>query len=323
MLTYIGEIAEAVPFVHRNTISSHINEIFEQDKNLEGVVIGDNAHIDGLVMKGAFYKKIAAKFGYDLFMGRSIELIMDASPLIVDYFTSITDASSLAMNREQDHLYDYVIITKDERFYGIVSIKDLLQTFADIQAFMARYSNPLTGLPGNNLIEENLTKALDAPTYSIFYLDLNHFKAYNDSYGFKQGDVVIRETSMLLQEIFRNHSSNSFLGHIGGDDFIGVIYSHEYESISEQIIQVFDQKVPSFYSVEDWDRGFVHVHDRNNTLVQLPLLSIAIAIVTNQKAHFESTDQISEYATQLKSLCKRTKGSHCVADSTFLSCVKK
>ncbi|MYL54428.1 hypothetical protein GLW08_13925 [Pontibacillus yanchengensis] len=68
MLTYIGEIAEAAPFVHRNTIRTHINEIFEQDKNLESDVIGDNVQIDGLVMKDAFYKKIAAKFDYDLWM---------------------------------------------------------------------------------------------------------------------------------------------------------------------------------------------------------------------------------------------------------------
>ncbi|MYL54427.1 hypothetical protein GLW08_13920 [Pontibacillus yanchengensis] len=128
------------------------------------------------------------------------------------------------MNQEQEHLYDYVIIAKDTCFYDIVSIKNLLQTFADIQAYMARYSNPLTGLPGKDIIEENLT-----------------------------------ETSILLQEILRNTSYDSFSGHIGGNDFIGAIYSHEYKSISEQIIQVFDQKVPSFYSVTDWDRGFVNM----------------------------------------------------------------
>ncbi|MFC0524233.1 GGDEF domain-containing protein [Pontibacillus salicampi] len=318
MLTYIGEIAEAVPCIDRKTISADVSNIFEQDNYLEGVVVGNDKNIFGLMMKFKFHQKIAAKFGYDLFMGRPIELIMDRSPLIVDYFDFITDVSSKAMKRTQEHLYDYVIVTKDRSFFGIVSIKDLLQTFAETQTYLARFSNPLTGLPGNLFIEEKLEDALALPAYSILYFDINHFKAYNDSYGFKKGDLVIRETASIIQDGLYSLCSDYFLGHIGGDDFIGIVYNHEYKQVCEHIMETFDENVRHLYSDQDWNNGYVYVYDRNKQMSKSPLLSIAIAIVTNKDTDFESTNELSEFASHLKTTCKLEEGSHFASNITLL-----
>ncbi|WP_198134407.1 GGDEF domain-containing protein [Pontibacillus litoralis] len=320
MLTFIGEIAEAIPMVSKSTLGLNVNQLFEQHPDLEGAVVGHQGIIDGLLMKNKFYQKIAVKYGYDLFMGRPIELIMDTSPLVVDYYDSIIHVSTKAMHRTQSQLYDYVIVTNNGSFYGIVSIKDLLQTFAEVQTYLARFSNPLTGLPGNIMIEEQLERALCQPEYSIFYFDLNQFKAYNDLYGFKQGDLVIRETAAMIQDGFYGYDSNKkFVGHIGGDDFIGIIHHYNYRAICEHILRQFDQSVRHFYSLEDLDRGFVIAYDRDKKLKETPLLSLAIAVITNQHTTFHSTNELSAYASQLKSFCKLTSGSRYVVDVDYPS----
>ncbi|KGX93788.1 diguanylate cyclase [Pontibacillus halophilus JSM 076056 = DSM 19796] len=315
MLTYIGEIAEKVPFIHKCKFSSDVNVIFESSRKLEGVVIhDDDDKIVGLVMKVKFYQKLAGKYGFDLFMGRPVELVMDDQPLVIDYFTPITDVSTLAVEREQDNMYDYVIIEKDSHFYGIVSIKDLLQTFAEIQTYMARYSNPLTGLPGNTLIEEQLTNILQRAQYSVLYFDLNHFKTYNDTYGFKQGDCLLRETASLLQKRVGNENG-SFLGHIGGDDFIGILPHHNFKHYCECIIHDFSKLVHTFYRKDDLKRGYLFAKNRNNEFVRTPLVSIAIAVITNRRSTYETSDELSELASSIKALCKQYPHSYYIADA--------
>src|SRR5690606_14713460 len=165
-------------------------------------------------MKAHFFQKLSIKYGFDLFMNRTIDLVMDQELLIVDYNLSLTEVSSLAMDRRQEHLYDVVVVTKDNRFYGIVSIRELIIKLAEIQIRDARYSNPLTGLPGNNVIKETLQKVLTYKRFSVLYIDIDSFKAFNDTYGFSKGDELIKETAMILTEvIMKTTNEPSFIGH--------------------------------------------------------------------------------------------------------------
>ncbi|MFD1907317.1 GGDEF domain-containing protein [Paenibacillus rhizoplanae] len=140
------------------------------------------------------------------------------NPLVVDYNIPIIEVSRQAMSRQDENLYDYVIVTHEKALFGAVSVRDLLLNFAEIQAVAASFLNPLTGLPGNISITEWMVKTLLQDEFSVLYIDLDHFKAYNDTYGFKEGDRMIQATAELLKhEALR---MNGFLGHIGGDDFI-------------------------------------------------------------------------------------------------------
>jgi hypothetical protein len=188
----IGDISEKVPVVPLSTKSAEVNLLFEDNPDLEGILVSEDDKPAGLVMS-----KISTKYGFDIFMGRSIELVMDKNPLIVDYFDPITLVSSQAMVRSQKNLYDYVVVTLNKCLHGIVSIKTLLIKLAEVQVNQAMYTNPLSGLPGNVLIEEKLLEYLQdgKKPFSLLYLDLDHFKEYNDTYGFKKGDLHIKEIS--------------------------------------------------------------------------------------------------------------------------------
>lgn len=256
-------------------------------------------------MKAHFFQKLSIKYGFDLFMNRTIDLVMDQELLIVDYNLSLTEVSSLAMDRRQEHLYDVVVVTKDNRFYGIVSIRELIIKLAEIQIRDARYSNPLTGLPGNNVIKETLQKVLTYKRFSVLYIDIDSFKAFNDTYGFSKGDELIKETAMILTEvIMKTTNEPSFIGHIGGDDFIATIPHYHYQSISEKIITQFSNSLRCFYSLEDLKKGYVSGISRKGIFEKLPLASISIAIIHNKNRPIKSLEQLSIESAKVKSYCK-------------------
>src|SRR5690606_23855161 len=248
---------------------------------------------------------LSIKYGFDLFMNRTIDLVMDQELLIVDYNLSLTEVSSLAMDRRQEHLYDVVVVTKDNRFYGIVSIRELIIKLAEIQIRDARYSNPLTGLPGNNVIKETLQKVLTYKRFSVLYIDIDSFKAFNDTYGFSKGDELIKETAMILTEvIMKTTNEPSFIGHNGGDDFIATIPHYHYQSISEKIITQFSNSLRCFYSLEDLKKGYVSGISRKGIFEKLPLASISIAIIHNKNRPIKSLEQLSIESAKVKSYCK-------------------
>ena len=138
---------------------------------------------------------------------------------------------------ESDKLYDFIVVTENDKYIGTVTIKDLLQKTSEIEVSAAKHQNPLTGLPGNLIIEQKLQHCVaNTSKYSVAYLDIDNFKAYNDVYGFEHGDLVIK----LLADILRNNFSNEqFIGHIGGDDFTviinDIVWEDFFTSIKETI----------------------------------------------------------------------------------------
>lgn len=308
----IGDISEKVPVVTLTTKSSEVNIIFEEQPSLEGIVVAlDNKPL-GLVMKAQFYKRISGKYGFDLFMGRPIELVMDTKPLLVDYFESITKVSSLAMDRDQTNLYDYVVVTKNNKLQGIVSIKNLLIKLAEEQVNQAMYTNPLSGLPGNVLIEEKMSEYLSnsKKEFSLLYIDLDHFKEYNDTYGFNKGDLLLKEIANLLSKnVLFDNQDNSFVGHIGGDDFVAILPHYNYQQICHLLITEFNIRLKQYYNETDWINKFVYTKSRNGLLSNVPLVSLSIAVVTNNLVDFHSIEDISKIAATVKNQCKEKAGS--------------
>ena len=177
-------------------------------------------------------------------------------------------------------------------------------------------ANPLTRLPGNVSILNELGKRIESKAlFAVCYVDLNKFKAYNDTYGFEHGDEVIRETARILirttQEV---GNPDDFIGHIGGDDFVVVTTPKTSDVICENVISYFDKAVPSFYSKNDRERGFIVAHDRQNQEQKVPLLSVSIGIVSNEFRPIEHVAQVGEIGAELKTAAKRIEHSAYVKD---------
>ena len=198
MHVVIGDIARETIPVLPTTNCENVYAIFNEQPSTEGIVVAVEMQPVGLIMRDTFFQKLSTKYGFDLFMQRPIELMMDTTMLVVDYITPLTKVSTLAMKREQERLYDYVIVQKQNELCGVVSIRELIMKLSEVQINIAKYSNPLSGLPGNHIIDDMLEKVLHYESYTVLYLDLDHFKAFNDVYGFKAGDQLLVETANII-----------------------------------------------------------------------------------------------------------------------------
>ena len=177
-------------------------------------------------------------------------------------------------------------------------------------------ANPLTHLPGNTSIMEEFQRHIDSnEMFAVGYADLDKFKAYNDVYGFEKGDDIIRETARILIEVVREvGGSDSFVGHIGGDDFVFIMDDKLIDRTSQKIVDCFDEKVSSFYSKKDFEAGYICGTDRQGNEEKLGLLAISIGIVSNATQEITHVAQISEIAAELKKYAKSIDGSNFVRD---------
>ncbi len=172
-------------------------------------------------------------------------------------------------------------------------------------------ANPLTHLPGNASIIEELQKRLDTgKVFAVGYADLDKFKSYNDKYGFKRGDEVIRQTArILIHAISEAAPAQVFIGHIGGDDFVFVCDDDKADVISQKILEEFDKISPTFYSEEDRQRKFITARDRQGHEIKMGFLSISVGIVSNKNQKITHIAQISEIGAELKKYAKSLEGS--------------
>ena len=176
--------------------------------------------------------------------------------------------------------------------------------------------SPLTRLPGNLAIEAELRRRIDArEPFAVLYLDLDNFKAFNDVYGFARGDEAIRLLARTCDEIIRRRGTNEdFVGHIGGDDFLIVAMPDRSERIARDIIDGFEREIRMLYSDEDRRRGYIETSDRQGNFNRFPLMSLSVAIVSNQHRELTNYAQIGQIAAELKRYAKSIGGSVYVKD---------
>lgn len=177
-------------------------------------------------------------------------------------------------------------------------------------------ASPLTRLPGGIAIENVLKKRIESGQSLAFcVLDLDNFKAFNDRYGYANGSEVIKEAARIIESSVKlKGSSEDFIGHVGGDDFVVITTPDYMREISTEIINQFDHRIPGFYDPEDRARGYILGKTRQGIDMQFPIMSISIAIVTNELRTLTNPLEASEIAAELKDYAKTIPKSVFVVD---------
>lgn len=226
---------------------------------------------------------------------------------------SITPIVVISSNWDKEHRIkileesiEYFIIKPVDREYLYYTIKNILRLLQSNRTISA-----LTGLPGNIQIQAEMKKRLlNRETFAMFYFDLDNFKAYNDIYGFSNGDEIIKFTARTIVDNIHNIGlEDSFIGHIGGDDFIAILSDTDYEKVAQNIISDFDTYVLGYYNEEDVSKGYIEVANRRGIIEQFPLTSISIGVVEVTPGRFKSTLEIGEVGAQVKHQAKSVMGS--------------
>lgn len=171
-------------------------------------------------------------------------------------------------------------------------------------------ANPLTGLPGNNVITRTIEQAIGSGrAFAACYADLDHFKAYNDEYGFEAGDGVIKRTAEVLAGSLRERGGESFLGHIGGDDFFFLAAMDTWEDCCREIIRRFDSVIAEHYTPEHRRAGYIEAVNRQGEKVRYPMMTLSIGVVTSTHRQFTDAMQVSNLAAEMKKYAKGQPGS--------------
>jgi diguanylate cyclase (GGDEF)-like protein len=307
----IVDIALEHPSVGGSVRGKELERRFRADPLRAGFpVVDDSGRVTGLITRERFLGTLSGAFGYSLYGDRPIREIMDTQPLRVDASATIEHVSRLATTRPEINRYDLIIVEREARYLGVVTLYALLATTTELEVESAAYASPLTGLPGNVVIEHEIRSALLAPPgrgQAFFvYGDLDNFKAYNDVYGFPAGDEVIRLVARVLDECFSPPAFESaFLGHVGGDDFIVVVHGEEgVESACARIASRFDAEVRQLYAPADVARGGIVTTDRRGNAIAYPITGLSMAVVSSADIAVREVHEVGRVAAELKKRAK-------------------
>jgi len=177
-------------------------------------------------------------------------------------------------------------------------------------------ANPLTRLPGNvSIINELRDRINKNELFAVCYIDLDKFKVFNDKYGFEKGDEVIKNTArILITSVQEKGTPQDFIGHIGGDDFVVVTAANRADELCKKILTDFNSMAPGLYNKEDLEKGYIIGKDRQKKIRKIPLLSISIGVVTNEKRKISHVGEIGELGAELKEYAKSLPGSNYVKE---------
>jgi EAL domain-containing protein (putative c-di-GMP-specific phosphodiesterase class I)/GGDEF domain-containing protein/CBS domain-containing protein len=298
LCTYTG-------IVSPNVTADYVYNIFKQNPSFFGLCVVENERPLGIVTYEKLALKMSGHYGYSLYQNKPVSDLMCRNFLSVESNTSISEVSYHAMSRLSENLYDFIVITENSKYIGTVTIKDLLRKATEIEVDNAKHQNPLSGLPGNRVLEQKLNQCIrGSRAYSIAYIDIDNFKAYNDVYGFENGDIVIK----LLAAILKNNiPEDHFIGHIGGDDFAVIFNGYIEADYFDLIIKRFEQDVLHYYNKEDICNGYITTANRRGEVEQYPLLSLTAVVVNNSLSSWQDVYELTEDLARRKREAKQQK----------------
>ena len=277
----VGDLTTASLIVEAQYRVCDVKELLAGKPPMSSVVVVENDRPTGLLMNYNLDKALSAQFGIDLYSKKKVVKLMDPNPLCVEFGMPIEEAARMAMNRDPNKIYDDIIVTREGILIGTVSVQKMLDTLAKVQVELAKGSNPLTGLPGNVAIEQEFNRrSEEAAPSCLIYIDLDHFKVYNDVYGFNQGDKVILLTAKVLRDVVKSCGAHQdFVGHVGGDDFVVISARDTAEAIARRAIDIFAEESPKLYTPEDQQRGYICGSSRGGEEQCFPLITMSIGIL--------------------------------------------
>jgi len=294
-------------------ISDDVNLVGERFHNTADLtalpVLNKDSSVAGMVWRDEIMNLYASRYGRELHGRKQIHLFMDTHPTIADVALPLKTLSQRITSQDTSLQHSTFIITDNGYYQGIGSLMDLLRQITELQITMAMHANPLSGLPGNVPISERTTEVIQQGRNAVMcYFDLDNFKPYNDIYGYGKGDNVIKKTARILNE--HVNPELDFIGHVGGDDFIVLFESDDWQHRCNQILTSFTNLHPELYNAEHIQAQGMSALDRYENEVFYPLLALSIGAVRILDFDtIKNEADVVEYATKAKSAAKKIIGN--------------
>ena len=303
----INAILEKAPAFALENNNEAVFQVFEMNPQLSVIAVNNNNMPVGLINRSVFISRFARPYQRELYGKRSCSTFMDPDPLIVDRNISIQELSGL-LAKDQRHVSLGFIFTENGAYLGVGTSQKLIHEITEMQIQCARYANPLTGLPGNSPIDEHVDALLESDeSFCVCYFDLDNFKPFNDVYGFSMGDAMIQMTAKIIST--NCDAELDFVGHIGGDDFIALFRSPDWETRCRTMLEKFGTDAMTFFKPIDIERGGFVVENRRGEREFHNLTSISVGAVPVKPGVFKSHRDIAVIASESKKMAKKTPGN--------------
>ncbi|MFP3247631.1 MAG: phosphodiesterase [Paraburkholderia sp.] len=280
------------PALPSDATNNDVFELFNRLPDLHAVAVVEHDEPVALINRRAFMNRYARPFHRELFGKRLCLLFASESPLIIEKSMTVEQMAKLLASDDQRYLADGFVITDNGKYVGLGTGEKLVRAVTEVRIEAARYANPLTFLPGNIPISSHICRLLgnDAGFHAC-YVDLNHFKPFNDQYGYWQGDEVLKFAAAVLADVC--DPMRDFLGHVGGDDFLILFQSDDWLDRVMRAIHVFNEGARRFYAPDDRLAGGIHSEDRCGNPIFFGFVTMAIGCL-----HVEPVDGQAPYTSE-------------------------
>lgn len=298
------ELANQVAPVQVEITNEEAFQRFEADPSLDVLPVLSGTRPVGLINRHKLIDRLARPYRRELYGRRSCQQFMDPAPLIVDQHATVQELAMMLALAPRHYLFDGFIVAADGAYVGVGNSHDLIATITEMQISAARYANPLTQLPGNVPINDHIDSLLAAgESFVAAYLDIDAFKPFNDTFGYRLGDDVI----LLLAAIVREEvdSEGDFVGHIGGDDFFVVFRSADWEARCAGMIRRFGEAVTALAPDGGDENRCYLAENRRGEIVRHALPSLSIGAVRVSGGDFESHRELAAVAADAKKQAKK------------------
>lgn len=310
----VKSLATAIPSVASDTKVRNVARIFIQNANLRSIPVVNGKEPKGLVHRHQFMTMYASMYGDALWGKSPISTFTNTDVAIVKGDMSVEHFSQKVTEDSKISSDDgFIVVDSENHYLGVGTFMDLLRKITELQIQNARYANPLTQLPGNVPIVAHIDHLLQSEAlFAVAYCDLDNFKAFNDTYGFAKGDELIVMLAKLLMESAL--SDHDFVGHVGGDDFIVVFQSENWEERCNMVLHKFAEQVSGLYESHHLQNGGFYAKDRKGNEVFFSIASLSVGVVPCPQGRFSTHHEVSVAASEIKHQAKKIEGNSLFVD---------
>jgi EAL domain-containing protein (putative c-di-GMP-specific phosphodiesterase class I)/GGDEF domain-containing protein len=282
---------------------NEVDRLFEAHPNLHAMAIVDQGKPVGLIDRRQFMERYAKRYFKELYGSKPCDTFANLSPRLVERDHDIEELVGILTSQDQRYLTEGFIVTENGRYVGLGTGDQLVRTVTESRIEAARHANPLTFLPGNIPIKEHIERLLaSGGEFVACYGDLNNFKPFNDHYGYWRGDEMIR----LMAGLSVSHcdAQRDFVGHVGGDDFILLFQSDDWEKRCENLVHAFNLGAVALYDELGKEKGGIEADDRHGVPRFFPFTSLSIGAVRIRVNQFRTAEQVASAAALAKHAAK-------------------
>ncbi|WP_296529231.1 diguanylate cyclase [Rhodoferax sp.] len=279
--------------------NDELAKVFLAHDKLHAIALLDGTRPVAIINRSSFMNEYSKLYYRELWGRRACLVHANQEPRLIEQNHNVDELIGILTSDDQRYLADGFIVTENGRYLGLGTSDQLVRSVMEARIEAARHANPLTFLPGNIPISQHIERLLKRGVdFVVCYADLNNFKPFNDQYGYWRGDEMIRLVARLA--LAHCDPRRDFVGHVGGDDFIILYQSADWQLQCERFIAKFAECAVELFDLSACAAGGIHAEDRYGVSRFFPLTTISVGAVKVAHGEYSNAQQVATVAARAK-----------------------